>query len=72
LSTPFQSLENDIIIEIDRNTFTQQDFQTIQQLTEIIKDSGSIGKFELGNLKITINSLNEYQNDLIFINKDHA
>jgi len=72
LSTPFQSLENDIIIEIDRNTFTQQDYQLIQQLNDIVKDSGQIGKFELGNLKITINSLNEYQNDLIFINKDHA
>jgi len=67
-TTPFQTLDNEIIIEIDGNTFTQQDFQIIQQLPEIIKDSGQIGKFELGNLKITINSLNEYQNDLIFIN----
>jgi glycosyltransferase involved in cell wall biosynthesis len=65
LSTPFQSLENDIIIEIDRNTFTQQDFGIIQQLNDIIKDSGEIGSFELGNLKITINAMNEYQNDLI-------
>ena len=65
LSTPFQSLENDIIVEIDRNTFTQQDFGIIQQLNEIIKDSGEIGSFELGNLKITINAIDEYQNDLI-------
>ena len=55
----------DIIVEVDGNTFTQQDFQIIQQLNAIIKDSGEIGKFELGNLKITINSLNEYQNELI-------
>lgn len=67
LSTPFQSLSNNIIIEINRNTFTQQDYQIIQQLNSIIKDSGEIGEFELGNLKIKINSLKEYQNELIKI-----
>ena len=55
----------DIIVETDGNNFTQQDFQIIQQLPAIIQDSGEIGIFELGNLKITINSLQEYQNDLI-------
>lgn len=59
----------DIIVEVDGNTFTQQDFQIIQQLNDIVKDSGEIGKFELGNLKITINSLEEYQNELIKINE---
>lgn len=58
---------DDIKVEVDGNTFTQQDFQYIQQLNDIIKDSGDIGEFELGNLKITINSLKEYQNDLIKI-----
>jgi hypothetical protein len=55
----------DIIVEVDGNTFTQQDFITIQQLNDIIKESGEIGSFELGNLKITINSMNEYQTALI-------
>jgi glycosyltransferase involved in cell wall biosynthesis len=64
-STPFESLNNEILVTIDRKTFTQQDFQIIQQLSAIIQDSGEIGEFELGNLKITINSLTEYQNDLI-------
>jgi len=57
----------DIIIEVDGNSFTQQDFVTIQQLNDIIKESGEIGSFELGNLKITINSMDEYQNTLIKI-----
>ena len=57
----------DIIVEINGNNFTQQDFQYVTQLNEIIKDNGEIGEFELGNLKIKINSLNEYQNDLIKI-----
>ena len=55
----------DIVVEIDGNTFNQQDFQIIQQLNDIIKDNGDVGSFELGNLKITINTMNEYQNDLI-------
>jgi len=56
---------NDILIKMDGTTLTQEDFNIIQQLSEILKDSGGIGEFELGNLKITINSLTEYQNDLI-------
>ena len=66
-STPFEKLRNNIIVEIDKNTFTQQDFNTIQQLPDIIKDSGEIGIFEIGNLWITINSMTEYQNDLIYL-----
>ena len=58
---------DDIIVEVDGNRFTEQDFQYITQLNEIIKNSGEIGEFELGNLKIKINSLKEYQNDLIKI-----
>lgn len=64
-STPFESLGNEIIVEVDRNKFNQQDFQIIQQLPDIIKESGDIGKFQLGNLFITIREMNEYQNDLI-------
>ena len=56
---------DDIIIEVDGYTFTQQDYQIIQQLNAIIKDSGEIGEFEIGNLKITINSLNSNEKKLI-------
>ena len=38
---------------------------TLQQLPEILKDSGEVGKFELGNLFIDIIQMNEYQNTLI-------
>ena len=57
----------DIIVEADGRTFNQQDYNIIQQLNDIIKESGEIGSFELGNLKITINSMDEYQNTLIKI-----
>jgi hypothetical protein len=55
----------DIIVEVDGRTFTQHDYNIIQQLNNIIKDNGEIGVFELDNLKITINSMDEYQNTLI-------
>lgn len=64
---PWFNEGKDIIVKIDGDKFTQEDFQYIQQLNDIIKESGEIGEFQLGNLYITINSLNEYQNDLIYI-----
>ncbi len=56
---------NEILISIEGDRFTQQDFQIIQQLSEIIKDSGEVGEFQLGNLFINIIQMNEYQNNLI-------
>jgi glycosyltransferase involved in cell wall biosynthesis len=64
---PWFNEGEDIIVTIDGNTFNQQDFQYIQQLNNIVKESGEIGEFQLGNLYIKINSLKEYQNDLIHI-----
>ena len=55
----------DIIVEIDGNNFTQQDFQYISNLNDIITDSGDIGTFELGNIKVTINQIKDYSKDLI-------
>jgi hypothetical protein len=69
LSTPFQTLNNEIIVEIDRLSFTQQEWIYLTQLPDIICENNDIGVFELGELKISINQMNEYQNDLIFINK---
>jgi len=59
--------DSEITIYINGNTFTQEDYQVIQQLSEIIQHSGSVGKFALGNLEISIQEMNEYQNDLIHI-----
>ena len=56
---------DDIEVEIDGNTFTQQDFQIIQQLNAIIKDSGQVGEFKIGNIFVRINVLQERQNELI-------
>ena len=52
--------QNDIIVKIDTQKFTQQDYVYINQLSAIIQDSGKIGEFELGNLKINIMRIEEY------------
>jgi hypothetical protein len=57
--------ENDIVIEIDGKRFTQQDFDVIQNLSAIIQESGEPGTFILGNLKITIISMETYEKDLV-------
>jgi hypothetical protein len=62
-------LENDIVVEFDYLNFSPEAWNILQQLPNIIKESGEIGTFELDILKITINSMSEYQDDLIFISK---
>ena len=59
--------ENDIVVEFDAFKLTQQNFQIIQQLSEIIKESGEIGRFELDIFAIEIYHLEEYQDNLIKI-----
>ena len=56
---------NEILVEIDGKTFNQEDFNYIQKFSQIIQDSGEIGKFSLGNLEIEITRIKEYQQDLI-------
>lgn len=63
---------DDIIVEINGKSFTEQDFHNIVNLNQIVKESGELGYFELGNLKITINDLTEYQNDLIIYSKGES
>ena len=61
--------QNEIIIQIDGNKFTQQDFGYIQQISEIIQDSGEeTFHGEIGNLVIDIIQMNTYEKDLINCN----
>jgi len=57
--------QNSILIKIDGNNFNQQDFQIIQQLSEIIQDSGEIGKFSISNLDIEISDITTNEHELI-------
>jgi glycosyltransferase involved in cell wall biosynthesis len=58
---------NDILVEFDGKQLTQDSFNILIQLPEIIADSGEIGTFELDIFNITIKSLSTYEHDLIHI-----
>ena len=56
---------NDILVEFDAWLLTQDLFQFLTQLPEIIQNSGEIGEMEYDIFKITIVSLDTYENDLV-------
>lgn len=55
----------DVVVEIDGQRFNQNDYNVICNLSDILTDSGDIGEFELGNLKLNIKALTHYENNLI-------
>ena len=59
--------ENDIIVEFNAQHFNQNSFNIIQNLSDIITESGEVGEFELDCLKITIRDLKTYEHELIYI-----
>lgn len=63
--------ENDIIVKFDTRQFTNESFNIIQNLSEIITQSGEIGSYELDCFTITINSMQTYEKDLIICNTSY-
>ena len=63
--------ENDIVVEFDGNQLGNHNFQYIQQLSEIIKDSGEVGECGLDIFKINIYSLDERQQNLVVCNSSY-
>ena len=62
--------ENDIVVEFDANHLVQEDFNTIQHLSDIVtqtcKDVEDFqGEYQLGNLKVTIMNLETHEHELI-------
>jgi hypothetical protein len=57
--------DTEVIVEVHRHTFTQQDYTVIQQLSQILNNEGEEGVFQIGNLTIRIDQLKQYQNNLI-------
>ena len=55
----------DIIVEFDAKNFTQNSFNIVQNLSDIITESGEIGEFTLDCFTITIQQLETYEKNLI-------
>ena len=56
---------NDVVVEFDLADLTNQNWNVIAQLPDILKDSGETGEMELEIFKITINKLKTYEKELI-------
>jgi len=61
--------ENDIVIEFDASKLHRNSSIILEQISDIITESGEIGTFELDIFKITINKIESFSKDLIFISK---
>jgi GT2 family glycosyltransferase len=57
--------QNYILIDFDAISLTHNSFTLLQQLPDIIKESGEVGEFELDIFKITITNLETYEKELI-------
>ena len=57
--------ENDVVVAFDANQFTQQTFELIQNMSDIITGTDDIGEFNIDCLTIVINSLETYEHELI-------
>lgn len=62
---------DDILVEIDGNTFSNESFRHVQYLSEILANDEQLetGTFELGDLTITVNNLQTYEKELILCEK---
>jgi len=58
--------QNDVVVEFDAKLLNSNErFQFLTQLPQVLKDSGEIGEMEYDIFKITINKLETYEKELI-------
>ena len=71
LGSNYPEGENDIVVVFDGHKFTNESYRIIQNLSDIITESGEVGTFELDCFEITINNMNTYEKDLIKCNTSY-
>jgi glycosyltransferase involved in cell wall biosynthesis len=59
------SSENDIIVKFNANNVTQDKFEILSQLPNIIQESGEVGTFELDIFTVEIKAMTQNQHSLI-------
>lgn len=74
LSDELDLTKYDVNVIIDNNTFNNSDVQTLYQLSSILSEMEGIsdvaGEYELGNIKVYINKLENTTHSLIVYNKN--
>ncbi len=63
--SPETSESSDVTVQFDGARLTQESFNMLQILSNIVKDSGEIGEFEIDIFKVTIRNMEERQDKLI-------
>ena len=61
--------KNAVTVKFDCNKLTSQNFQILTNLSEILQESGEVGKMELEIFKLHIKLLNTYEKELIVCEK---
>jgi glycosyltransferase involved in cell wall biosynthesis len=61
--------ENDVVVVFDGNHVTQQTFELLQRMSDIITGTNDTGEFEIDCLTIIVNSLETYEHNLIKVEK---
>jgi glycosyltransferase involved in cell wall biosynthesis len=64
---PSDSLQNEVIVEVNGQSFTNEDFNVIHNLSQILENTNQVGDFTVGNLFIKIKGLTQYQDTLIHL-----
>ena len=59
--------DTNIVVHLDAKNFNNEQYNYIQQLSQILAQHNQTGTFELGQMRIEVNSLEQYQDSLIFI-----
>jgi len=62
---------NSILIEFDATQLNQNNFQLLQQLPQIILESGGLGTFELDIFKLDISGMDRLEKHLIEVNSPY-
>jgi len=57
--------QNYILINFDAMSLTNNSFTILQQLSDILKESGEVGEFKLDIFRVTVNNLETYEKELI-------
>ena len=60
----------DVVVELNTNTFAEEEYHVVINLNQIVQETNEVGKFQVGNLTITINSLADRSKELIFIDNN--
>jgi glycosyltransferase involved in cell wall biosynthesis len=65
IGTQYTKGSHDVTVEIDGHNFYQTDMIMLQQIPEVLDDHGEEGEFELGNVKVNVNTLSTFEHELI-------